>query len=377
MDFTIGEEERALEETAARVARDLLAPRAAAHDEAASFVGENLAELAKLGFLGLNLREEEGGAGASSLGISLVVERVAGACAATTSAMTAHYLATDAIAIAGTDAQKAQWLPAAAEGRALGAFALSEPQAGSNPTDMTTRGEAVEGGWRLTGTKQWITNGGFADFLVVFARTDPAAGARGLSAFLVGRDAPGFRKGTAERTMGLKGAPVFELGFDCRLPADALLGPAGGGFKTAMAVLDRGRVEIASMALGIAGAAFDAARDWAKQRQVGGRPIADLQGLQWMLADMHAELEAARLLTWRAALARDSGQRFAREAAVAKLYASEMAGRVTDAALQIHGGYGYSRALPLERYARDARILRIFEGSSEIQRNIIAREILR
>lgn len=377
MDFAIGDEERALEETAARVARDLLAPRAAAHDEAASFVGDNLAELGKLGFLGLNLPESEGGVGATSLGVSLMVERVAGACAATASAMTAHYLATDALAIAGTAEQKARWLPTAAEGRALGAFALSEPNAGSNPTDMTTRGEMVEGGWRLTGTKQWITNGGFADFAVVFAKTDPAAGARGISAFLLERDTPGFRKGAPERTMGLKGAPVFELGFDCRLAGDALLGPAGSGFKTAMAVLDRGRVEVASMALGIAGAAFEAARDWAKQRQVGGRPIAELQGLQWMLADMHAELEAARLLTWRAAVARDSGGRFAREAAIAKLFASEMAGRVTDAALQIHGGYGYSRALPLERYARDARILRIFEGSSEIQRNIIARELLR
>lgn len=377
MDFTFTDDERALGETAARFAAETLAPRARDYDDRAAFVGENLRAAAALGYLGLNLQEAVGGVGASSLALTRVVEAIAGACASTASALTAHFLASDAVQIGGTEAQKAHWLPRMAAGESLGAFALTEPGAGSNPLDMTTRASRSAEGWRLEGVKHYITNGGIADLIVVFAKTDPNAGARGLSAFLLERGTAGFAAAEPEPTMGLKGAPIYELRFDCRLPSAALLGPEGSGFKTAMAVLDRGRVEVAAMALGIGGVAFAAARDWLKLRRVGGTALAERQGLQWMLADMYVALEAARLATWQAAVARDSGERFALEAAGAKLLASEMAGKVADLALQIHGGYGYSRNLPLERWVRDARILRIFEGSSEIQRNIIARELLK
>ncbi len=242
---------------------------------------------------------------------------------------------------------------------------------------MTMRATPEGAGYRLTGVKHYITNGGVADFVVVFAKTDPSAGHRGIGAFVVDRGTPGFSAAPPEKTMGLRASHIFELAFDCVVPAANLIGPPDGGFRTAMSVLDRGRVEIAAMALGISRAALDAALAWAKQREVSGRKIGEFQAIGWMLADMASELEAARLLTWRAAGLRQRGAAFACEAAMAKLFASEAAARISDLALQIHGGYGYTRALPLERYVRDARILRIFEGTSEIQRSIIARALLR
>ncbi len=377
MDFSFNADELALAEMARKVAINELAPRARDHDESEAFVGDNLRALAELGFMGVNLPEQYGGSEASSIGVSLIVEHIAGACAATCSSLTAHFLATDSVLIGGSESQKAEVLPRAASGEWLGAFALTEPGAGSNPAEMRTRAVRDGEGWHLTGVKHFITNGGAADFVVVYAKTDPDAGHRGISAFLVPQGTPGFTVAKIERTMGLRASHVNELGFDCRLPASALLGAEGQGFKTAMAVLDRGRVEVAATALGIAQAALDASLAWVKERRIGGQALGDYQGIQWMLADMYTQLEAARLLTYRAAQQRDSGQRFSQESALAKLFASEAAAKITDAALQLHGGYGYTRELPLERYARDARILRIYEGSSEVQRNIIARTLLR
>jgi len=370
-------EEVAVVETVRRFAAERLAPAAQAIDETADFVAPHLPGLGQLGILGMNLPQAWGGPGVSPLALLACVEAIAGACGSTASMLTAHFLATDSLLIGGDDAIRARYLPRAALGEALGAFALTEPQAGSNPADMRCRALRGDGGYRLTGTKHFISNGGHADFVVVFAKTDPAAGHRGISAFVVDRGTPGFAAGPPEKTMGLKGGHVFELSFDCTVPEANRIGDEGSGFRTAMRVLDNGRVEVAAMCLGLAQAALDAARAWVKERAVGGQPLADYQGIQWMLADMATELRAARLLAEDAARRRGRGARFTREAAMAKLFASETAAKVADAALQLHGGYGYTRQLPLERYVRDLRIMRIYEGSSEIQRNIIARELLK
>ncbi|HET6620507.1 MAG TPA: acyl-CoA dehydrogenase family protein [Dongiaceae bacterium] len=369
-------EEIAAIETVRRAAAEILAPAAAATDEAASFPRVQLDALAALGVLGMNLPEAWGGPGLSAPALAASVEAIAGACASTASALTAHFLATDAILIGGEDAMRARYLPAAAAGKTLGAFALTEPRAGSNPADMRCRAVADGDLYRLSGVKHFISNGGYADFIVVFAITDPAAGHRGISAFVVDRETPGIAAGAPERTMGLKGGHVFELAFECRVPAANRLGAEGSGFRTAMKVLDNGRVEVAAMCLGIAQAALDAAIGWAKQREIGGQVLAEYQGIQWMIADMAVELRAARLLTEDAARKRAEGGRHSLEASMAKLFASEAAARIADCALQIHGGYGFVRDLPLERYVRDLRIMRIYEGSSEIQRTIIARSLL-
>ena len=373
-------EERAFADMLERYAAEELVPRATETDETAAFVRPQLEGLARLGLLGANLPEAHGGPGISATALLRAVQIVAGACGSTVSALTAHYLATDSILLGGSDGQRARWLPRCATGEVLGAFGLTEPAAGSDPADMKTRARRDGDGWHLTGSKCFISNGGEADFVVVYAMTDPAAGHRGISAFIVPTDTPGFAAGKAERTMGLKGGHVFALSLDCRLPADALLGAEGQGFKTAMKVLDNGRVEVAAMCLGIAEAALKAAVTYAKDRIIGGEPLSNRQGIRWQLADMAVDYDAALLVAQDAARQRDAahrgGPRFSLAASRAKLLCSEMAHRVTDAALQIHGGYGFTRDLPLERYARDVRIMRIYEGSSEIQRNIIAAHIL-
>lgn len=371
----LSEEERAFLAVLGRLCADRIAPQAAETDEDSRFVHPQIALLAETGMLGANLPEPHG-PGISAQCLLGAVEIVAGACASTASALTAHYLATDLLHLGGDAAMQARYLPAAAEGRALGAFALTERNAGSDPADMKTRALREGDGYRLKGAKCFISNGGVADFIVVYAVTDPAAGHRGISAFVVDKGTPGFTPGRAERTMGLRGGHVWELDFDCWLPEANRLGPEGTGFRTAMKVLDNGRVEVAAMAIGIAQAALSAATDWAKSRIIGGLALADRQGIRWQLADMATDLAAARLLALEAARQRQSGARFTEAASMAKLYASEMCHRVTDAALQLHGGYGFTRDFPLERHARDCRILRIYEGSSEIQRTIIAGHLL-
>ena len=373
----LNEFEIAALESVQRVTTEVLAPLARQTDAAGQFPRAQLAALAELGVLGLNLPVDWGGPGLSALVLSACVESIAGACGSTASALTAHFLASDAILLGGDDTMRARYLPGAASGARLGAFALTEPRAGSNPADMRCRAIATPEGYHLQGVKHFISNGGIADFLVVFAVTDPAAGHKGISAFVVEKGTPGLKSGSAELTMGLRGGHIFELSFDCRIGASQRLGAEGSGFRTAMKVLDNGRIEVASMCLGIAQAAMDAAIAWAKERHVGGQALCEYQGIQWMLADMATELQAARLLTLDAARKRAAVGRYSLEASMAKLFASEVAGRVADLALQIHGGYGYVGDLPLERYVRDLRIMRIYEGSSEIQRSIIARALLR
>ncbi len=372
----LSEEERLFCDMLERIVAEQIAPKAAETDETGAFVHEQIKVLAKAGLLGANLPEAQGGAGISAQALLRAVEIVAGGCGSTVSALTAHYLATDSILIGGSEAQRAAVLPKAATGEMLGAFALTEPTAGSDPADMKTRARRTKDGWHLKGTKCFISNGGIADFVVVYAVTDPEAGHRGISAFVVEKGTPGFEPGAPERTMGLKGGHVFTLNIDCELPEDALLGEAGQGFKTAMKVLDNGRVEVAAQCIGMAQAALDAAKDYATARVIGGEALSDKQGIRWMLADMSLELQSARLLALEAARRRDLGERFSDAAAMAKLKASEAADMVADTALQIHGGYGYTRDFPIERLTRDLRIMRIYEGSSEIQRNIIAGHLL-
>ncbi|PRA61976.1 acyl-CoA dehydrogenase [Pseudomonas sp. MYb187] len=376
MNFELDQVELAIVETAEKLAREVIQPRAQHYDESETFCAESLQALAELGGMGINLPEAYGGLGIGSLAMSRVVEAVAGACASTASALTAHFLATDSILIGGTEAQKQEWLPRAASGELLGAFALTEPAAGSNPADMRCRAQREDGGWRVRGSKHYITNAREAGFIVLYAKTDADAGHKGISAFLIPQGTAGISFSSPEKTMGLRGSTIYELSLDCWLPQSALLGNEGAGFSTAMEVLDRGRVEVAAMSLGIANAALQASLSWVRERQIGPKPLAAYQGTQWRLADMYAHLESARMLTWKAAARRDSGERFSLDSATAKLVAAECAGFVTDAALQLHGGYGYIRDLPLERYVRDARILRIFEGTSEVQKIIISRSLL-
>jgi alkylation response protein AidB-like acyl-CoA dehydrogenase len=373
----VGHTDEELELLAAieRYSREVLAPVAAEIDETGRSSTCHLDTLAEMGLMGLNIPEAYGGLGLCPTALFDAVGLIAGACASTSSMITAHWLATDSILYGGDEAQCHRYLPGAA-GKNLGAFALTEPGAGSNPVDMTTRAERVAGGYRIKGTKRFISNAGEADFIIVYAKTNPAAAARGISAFVVEPKAGGVLVSPPERTMGLRGGHVFDVSLDCEVPDKNRLGHEGSGFRTALKVLDAGRVEIAACAVGIAQAALYAATEWAKQRHVSGAPISSFQGLQWMLADMATDIEASRLLGMAAARKRMAGERYSRESSMAKLFASEMVGRVTDQAIQIHGGYGYSRSLPLERYARDARIFRIYEGSSEIQRNIIARSVL-
>jgi alkylation response protein AidB-like acyl-CoA dehydrogenase len=366
----------AVVDTIETFSRKVLAPHAAEIDARQTFTTCHLPALAGIGLMGLNLPTAHGGAGVDPFTLFECIAAVSGACASTGSMVTAHYLATDSIVHGGSDEQQTRWLPPAARGERLGAFALTEPGAGSNPADMTTRAVKVGHDYHLIGTKHFISNAGSADFLVVYAKTDMGAGAKGISTFIVERAAPGVEVGPAEQTMGLRGGHIFDVRFDCQVPGANRLGAEGTGFRTALKTLDAGRLDIAACSIGIAEAAYGAARDWMKSRHVGGAPIAEFQGLQWMLADMATDIAAARALALVASMERAAGRRYSLQASMAKLHASEMAARVTDAALQIHGGYGFTRALPLERYVRDARIMRIYEGSSEIQRNIIARTVL-
>jgi len=376
----LSDEERMFCDVLERICADKIAPLAAKTDETSGYVHAQLATLAEAGMWGANLPEAYDGSGISAAAFLRSVAIVAGACGSTASALTAHYLATDSILFGGTEAQKQHWLPRAAVGEALGAFALTEPTAGSDPADMKTRAHRTKTGWHLKGTKCFISNGGVADFVIVYAITDPDKAHRGISAFILPKDTPGFDAGPPEKTMGLKGGHVFMLNLDCDLPADALLGEEGKGFRTAMEVLDNGRIEVAAQCLGLAKAAMTAAIDYAGQRRIGGQILSDRQGIRWMIADMGVAYHAAMLVAQDAARQRDlahqHGGRFSLAASMAKLLASESAGKIADTALQLFGGYGYTRDFPIERINRDLRIMRIYEGSSEIQRIIISGTML-
>ncbi|OOY03214.1 acyl-CoA dehydrogenase family protein [Thioclava sp. F28-4] len=375
-DHLLSAEERQFLDMLECFARDELVPRAGETDRTGTFVHDQLAALSETGMMGANLPERWGGTDISAHALFEAVATIAGGCGSTVSALTAHFLATDSLLLGGDDALRARFLPAAAEGKMLGAFGLTEPNAGSDPADMRSRAVRQGDEWHIKGKKCFISNGGVADFIILYCVTDPQAGHRGISAFVVEKGTPGLVPGRVEQTMGLRGGHVWELDVDVMVPDANRLGEEGTGFRTAMKVLDNGRTEVAAMAVGIARSALAAAHDWARARVIGGEALSNRQGIQWMLADMATELSAAELLGHEAARQRQAGERFTTAASKAKLFASEAAGRITDQALQIHGGYGFTRDFPLERQLRDLRIMRIYEGSSEIQRNIIAGRML-
>lgn len=369
-------EDQEIAQAIARFAQEQLAPMAQKVDEEEISTVCHVPGLAELGVMGMNIPEQWGGPGISPTALILSLVEIAKQCASTSSMVGAQYLATDSILLGGDDALRERYLPDAAAGLKLGAFALTEPRAGSNPADMATQAVREGDYYHLTGTKHFISNAGEADFIVVYAKTDPKAGHRGISAFVVDKDTPGLTISSPEKLMGIRGGHAFEVALDCKVPVANRIGEEGTGFITAMKVLDNSRLDVAATSIGISEAALEAAVFWSQQRKVGGELLSQKQGIQWMLADMKLRLEASWALTLQACAKRAAGQRFSQESAMAKLYASEAVGFITDTALQIHGGYGFTREMPLERYVRDARILRIYEGSSEIQRTIIARTLL-
>jgi butyryl-CoA dehydrogenase len=379
MEFQLTEEQQLIRETARQFADEYLAPRAAHHDQTAEFTAEQVRRLGELGFLGMQVPEEYGGSALDSISYVLAMEEVSRGDAATSVTMTVqNSLVNWPLARFGTPEQQRKYLPRLATGEWLGCYALTEPVAGSDPASMGTG--AVEDGdsYVLNGSKIFISNGGVADIALVWAQTHRELKHKGVTAFILEKGMPGFEVGAEEHKMGIRGSNTVELYFkNCRVPRANILGEVGGGFKIAMMTLDGGRIGIAAQAVGIAQAAMDAAVQYAQQRKAFGRPIAELEGIQFKIADMAAEIQASRLLTYYAAWAKDQGVRYSKQAAMAKLHASETATRVTHMAVQIHGGYGYLRDFPVERLYRDARITEIYEGTSEIQRLVIAGQVFK
>ena len=356
-----------------------IASVAAELDKAAVFPWKTLRKMAELGLLGVTTPEAYGGAGLDTLTYVVLLEEISAADASHGTIMSVtNGLPQGMLREYGTDAQRQQYLPKLASGEWIGAFCLSEPHCGSDAVAMKTKATKTKGGYLINGTKAWITSAGEAQVYLVMAKTDASAGARGVSCFIVPKDANNIVFGKPEEKLGQHAAITASVSFDdCFVPDEALLGPEGQGFVIAMASLDSGRIGIAAQAIGIARAAFEAARDYANERRAFGQPIRDFQGVSFKLADMATQLEAARLLTYQAAWLQDRGYRVTKEASMAKLFASEAASKITHDALQIFGGYGYSKAYPVERYFRDARVTEIYEGTSEIQRIVIGRQIYR
>ena len=377
MDFELTADQRAIQTLTRELAEAEIAPNAADWDHEHRFPDELIPKLAELGLLGVCVPEEYGGAGADFLSYVIVLEELSRADAGVGVTVAVHTSATTLPILAfGTDEQRARFVPALARGEQLGAFALTEPGSGSDAGSLRTTATPDGDGWVLNGSKQWITNGSRAGTFVLFARTDAATlGARGVSCFVV--DAEHVRITREEEKLGLNSSTTSDLILEgARVGRDRLLHDEGRGFRVAMATLDGGRIGIAAQAVGIAQAAYDVARAYALEREQFGRRIGDFQAIQWKLADMATEIDAARLLTYRAAWLKQTGRPHAAEGAKAKLFASEMARRQTGEAIQILGGYGYTREFPVERFYRDAKITEIYEGTSEIQRLVIARHIL-
>jgi butyryl-CoA dehydrogenase len=381
MDFRLTEEQSLIRQTVRSFAEEEVAPSAAARDEEERFDRELMFDrVAELGLTGIVFPEEYGGAGADYISYAIAVEELSRVCASTGVTLSAHLsLGANPIYLFGTEEQKRQFLVPLAEGSKMGAFGLTEPSAGSDAGG--TRTTAVREGekWVLNGSKIFITNGGEAEIYIVFARTDRTAEKHhGISAFILEKGAPGFSFGKKEAKMGIRSSPTMEMVFeDCRIPVENLLGKEGEGFKIAMKTLDGGRIGIAAQALGIAQGAFEAAAAYARERKQFDQPIATFQAVQFMLADMATRIEAARLLVYQSAHRASVGLSYGKESAMAKLFASETAMQVTTKAVQVFGGYGYTREFPVERMMRDAKITEIYEGTSEVQRLVIGTAVTR
>jgi alkylation response protein AidB-like acyl-CoA dehydrogenase len=374
----LSKEQLMIQKMAREFARKDLMPLAAERDQKHEYPAESLQTMGELGLLGMLVPEEYGGEDMDTVSYALAMSEVAYACASTAVIMSVHdSICCGSLLRFGTEEQKQKYLVPMAQGKFICSFALSEPEAGSDPAGMETT--AVKDGdfYVLNGTKRWITGGATSELFIVLAKTDPDAGHKGISAFLVTKDMEGFSTGRLEDKMGQCASDTTDLLFNnCRVPADHLLGQEGQGFVVAMSGLDDGRIGIAALSLGVGQAALDQAVEYSKQREQFGKPIARNQGLRWMIADMATDVEASRLLVLNAASKKDNGQKCSKEASMAKLYASEMANRVTGQALQIHGGYGYTKEFPVERLYRDARVLTIYEGTSQVQKVVIANDVI-
>lgn len=379
MNFKFSEEQYLIKETARKFAEGVLQKSAADRDENETFPAEEVKKLAELGFMGMMVPEEYNGAGLDTVSYVLAMEEISRADASVGVIMSVNNsLVTWGINEYGSDEQKEKYLKPLASGELLGCFALSEPEAGSDATNQKTT--AVRDGdyYILNGTKNWITNGYNADVALVMATTDKSKGAKGISAFIVEKDFPGYSIGKKEKKLGIRSSETVSIAFeDCKVPASNLIGEAGFGFKFAMKTLDGGRIGIAAQALGIAQASLDASIKYSKERKAFGVLISEHQAIQFKLADMATNIQAARLLTLNAAFTKDQGNSYAKQAAMAKLFASKIAVEASLEAIQIHGGYGYIKEYNVERYLRDSKITEIYEGTSEIQRIVIARHLLK
>ncbi len=378
MNFDFSDEELLIQKAAKDFAEAELAPRADELDRNKDFPRDLVDKMSELGLLGITVPEEYGGVGASFLAYILAVIEITKRSAAASMTFNLHNsLLAPPLLKYGTEDQKSRYLKGAAEGSLLGAFALTEPGAGSDAGAQKTTAVKDGAEYVINGTKTFITNGSVADFVIITAMTDPEAGTRGISAFMVEATTPGFSAGKDEEKMAVASSPTSELIFeDCRVPEEALLGEEGQGFKVFLSTLDSGRIGVAGQAVGVAQGALEEAVSYSKQREQFGRPLAKLQAIQSMIAEMSVKLEAARLLTYHASWLKDSGQSYSDASAKCKLYASEAATWIAHKALQIHGGYGYTKEYKVERYYRESRVMEIYEGTSEIQRLVIASKLL-
>jgi len=379
MDFNLSEDQILLRDTAREFAVKRLAPIAEELDAKAELPPELLKETAELGFFGLLAPEEYGGLAADTLSYALCIEEISKACAGLAIAISVHNsLAIQAIDIYGTEEQKNEYLPKLAAGEIIGAYSLSEPGSGTDAGSLTCQAIPQGDEYVFNGTKSWVTSAGYAGIIIVFALTDPEKGPKGVSAIIVPKGTDGMNLGAPEKKMGIKCSDTRELSFmDAKVPKTALLGKENEGFKVALSLLDNGRVGVGAQALGIAQAAFDEALKYSKERKQFGRTLSEFQAIQFKLADMATQIDTARLMVYRAAVLKDAEGRFSREISMGKLVASEVANFVANEAVQIHGGYGYVKEYPVERYFRDARVTEIYEGTSEAQRIVISRDLLR
>ncbi len=378
VSFELSEDHQMVKDMVKKLADEHIRPKAAHYDETREFPWENVKRLSELGLMGVTVPEEYGGAGMDSLAYVIVIEELSRACAST-GVITAvqNSLGEYPVMAFGTEEQKKKWLPLMASGEKIAAYALTEPNSGSDAASMKTTCRLEGDHWILDGQKNWITNSTAAEIFIVYATKDPAMGHKGVCCFIVEKDTPGFTIGKHEETMGVRASGTCPLTFDnVKIPKENLLGEEGKGFNIAMAALDTGRVGIAAQAVGIAQAAYDEALKYSKEREQFKRPISQFQLVQEMLVNMAIGVESARLMMYRSALKRDSGQRFTKEASMAKLYASQVAVQNALDAMQVHGGYGYSKEYPVERFLRDAKVTQIYEGTSEVQKLVIARQLL-
>lgn len=382
MDLQLSDEHRMIRDAARDFARNEIAPIAAHYDETGEFPYETIQKMGRLGFMGLEVPETYGGAGLDTIAYVLALEEICKVDASHGTIMSVNNsLFCQAIMKFGTEIQKQKYVVPVARGQKIGAYSLTEPMSGSDAATMRSRAVREGEHYLINGTKSWVTSGPAADYILLFTMTTPEAGHRGITAFIIETEQPGFHAGRKENKLGIRASATCECHYqDYRCQAANRLGEEGQGFKIAMTVLDAGRVGIAAQALGIAEGAYEASVKYARDRQAFGQPIGQFQGIQWKIADMKCRIEAARLLIYQAALAKEAaketGARYTTEASMAKLYASETAMFCAHQAVQIHGGMGYSKELPVERFFRDAKITEIYEGTSEIQRMVIARSEL-